>query len=398
MTVEPYRRVLAIPGVRALLLVGMVARIPVTAAGLTLTLHVVNSLKLGFFEAGLVGAAATVGVAIGAPVAGRFVDRHGLRPVVAITTAAQLAFWVSAPFMPYWVLLGGAVVSGVLALPVFGVVRQCMAAAIPPEQRRTGFALDSMLVEISYMIGPAVAVASAAAFGSGWTMTAVGVGMVGSGVAMLVLNPPTRAEDDEVSGVAVPRRQWLTPALLSLLGITFAATFVLIATELSLVAVLKAEGAERWTGLMIGLWCFWSLVGGFVYGALSRGFSPLLMVGAMAALTVPVGLVGSWQLLCLALIPAGALCAPALSTTIDTLSQWVPATARGEAMGLHGTALTLGLAVSGPITGSIIDDHGTRWSFALAGLLGIVLVAMAIPFWRRVPRPAKSADPEPVVA
>src|SRR5882672_7711401 len=71
MTVEPYRRVLAIPGVRALLLVGLVARIPVAATGLTLTLRVVNSLKLGFFQAGLVGAAATVGVAVGAPVAGR---------------------------------------------------------------------------------------------------------------------------------------------------------------------------------------------------------------------------------------------------------------------------------------------------------------------------------------
>jgi MFS family permease len=300
--------------------------------------------------------------------------------------------------MPYWLLLGGAFLGGVLALPVFSVIRQCMAAAIPPEQRRTGFALDSMLVEVAYMIGPALAVASAAAFGSGWTMAAVGMGMVGSGVAMLTLNPPIHAKDDEVFGTAVPGRQWLTPALLSLLGITFAATFVLIATELSLVAVLDVDNATRWTGLVIGLWCFWSLVGGFVYGALPRGFSPLVMIGAMAALTVPVGLVGSWQLLCLAVIPAGILCAPALSTTIDTLSQWVPAAARGEAMGLHGTALTLGLAVSGPITGSIIDTYGTRWSFAIAGLVGLILVTAAIPFWRRVPRPAESDVPEPVTA
>jgi MFS family permease len=398
MTVEPYRRVLAIPGVRALLLVGLVARIPVTATGLTLTLRVVNSLKLGFFQAGLVGAAATVGVAVGAPVAGRLVDRHGLRPVLAVTTVTQLAFWASAPFLPYWFLLGGAFLGGVLALPVFSVVRQCVAAAVPAGQRRTGFALDSMLVEVAYMIGPALAVASTTAFGSGWTMAAVGLGLVGSGVALLMLNPPTRTEDDEASGTAAPRRQWLTPALLSLLGITFAATLVLIATELSLVAVLKADSAARWTGLVIGLWCFWSLVGGFVYGALPRGFSPLVMTGAMAALTVPVGLVGSWQLLCVAMIPAGILCAPALSTTIDTLSQWVPPAARGEAMGLHGTALTLGLAVSGPITGSIIDGYGTRWSFAIAGLAGLLLVTLAIPFWRRAPQPVESALPAPVAA
>ena len=67
-------------------------------------------------------------------------------------------------------------------------------------------------------------------------------------------------------------------------------------------------------------------------------------------------------------------------------------------MGLHGTAFTMGLAVSGPITGFIIDAYGTRWSFAVAGLVGLLLVMLAIPFWRRAPKPAASAVPEPVVA
>jgi MFS family permease len=383
MTVEPYRRALANPGVRALLLVGLFARIPVIATGLTLTLHVVNGMGLGFLPAGLVGAASTAGVAVGAPAAGRMVDRHGLRPVLVVTTAAQLAFWPSAAFLPYWPLVVGAFVAGVLALPVFSVMRQCVAAALPAEQRRTGFTLDAMLVEVSYMIGPAVAVSATAAFGSGWTMVLVGLGLVGSGVALLVLNPPTRTEEErERVEVAVPRRQWLTPALLALLGVTLAATFVLAAAELSVVAVLKADSATRWTGLVIGLMALSSLVGGFLYGALPRGFSPLVMIGGIAALTVPLGLVGDWQWLCLALVPSGMLCAPALSATVDAVSRWVPTAARGEAMGLHGTALTLGLAVSGPITGLIIDGWGTDWAFAVAGLGSLLMVALAVPFWR----------------
>lgn len=396
MTVEPYRRVLAIPGLRMLLLVGLIARIPVVATGMTLTLYVVGGLRLGFLQAGLVGAASTAGVAIGAPVAGRFLDRYGLRPVVAVTTVAQLIFWVAAPFLPYWPLVGGAFAGGVLALPVFSVVRQCVAAAVPAERRRTAFALDSMLVEVAYMVGPAVAVAATTAIGSEWTMAFVGMGLVGSGTALLVLDPATRAEDDPQGADAViPRRQWLTPALLALLGITFAATFVLTATELSLVAVLKAAGATRWTGLVFASWSVASIIGGFVYGALPRGFSPPVIVGGMAALTVPIGLVGHWQLLCLAILPTGLLCAPALSTTIDTVSQWVPTSARGEAMGLHGTALTLGIAVGGPLTGSLIDGWGTRWSFALAGAGGLLLVTLAVPFWRRA---ARSAGPSAVTA
>jgi MFS family permease len=96
MIVEPYRRVLTISGARRLLVFALFARIPVMAGGLVLTLHVVAGLKLGFLQAGLVGAVSTGGTAIGAPIAGRFVDRYGLRPVIAIITATQLVFWSSA--------------------------------------------------------------------------------------------------------------------------------------------------------------------------------------------------------------------------------------------------------------------------------------------------------------
>ncbi|MCO5999712.1 MFS transporter [Actinoallomurus rhizosphaericola] len=389
MTVEPYRRVLAIPGVRTLLLVGLVARIPVVACGLTLTLYVVGGLGRGFMQAGLVGAASTAGVAVGAPIAGRFVDRRGLRPVLVVTTLAQLVFWTAAPFLSYWPLFAGAFVSGVLALPVFTVVRQCVAAAVPAEHRRSAYALDSMLVEVAYMTGPALAVAVATAIGSSWTMALIGIGLVGSGAALLALDPPIRVDDEpETGAAAVRRREWLTPALFALLGVTAAATFVLAATELGLVAVLKADSATRWTGLVLAVWGLASMAGGFVYGALARGFSPLVIVGGMAALTVPMGLAGHWGWLCLALLPAGVMCAPAISTTIDTLSRWVPAAARGEATGLHGTAMTLGLAVSGPLTGVIIDGLGTRWAFAISGTAGLLVVLLAAPAWRRAPQPA----------
>jgi MFS family permease len=387
MTIEPYRRVLAVPGARTLLLVGLAARIPVIAIGLTLTLHVVNGLKLGFLPAGLVGAASTGGMAVGGPIMGRFVDRYGLRPIVAVTTAAQVVFWSVAAFLPYWPLVIAAFVGGVLALPVFTAIRQCLAATVPAAHRRTAYALDAMLVEVSYMVGPAVAVALTAAVG-GWAMAFVGAGLVGSGTALLLLNPPTRDPDEPVNGgPAVPRRQWLTPAVLALLGAVSAATFVLAAMELSLVAALKADGATGWTGLAIALLGLYSLVGGFVYGALPRGVSPLALIAVMAALTVPVGLVGPWPLLCLALFPAGVLCAPALSTTVDTMSRWVPSGARGEAMGLHSTALTLGLAASGPITGYLIDGWGTRWSFAMTSLGALLLIALVTPLWRRSVRP-----------
>ncbi|MEV0974139.1 MFS transporter [Microtetraspora glauca] len=391
MALEPYRRVLALPGVPALLLVGMLARIPMTGTGITLTLHVVNGLGLGFLQAGLIGAANLVGGAIGAPLAGRFVDRRGLRPVFAVTTTVQFVFWCSAPWLPYEALLPGALVAGLFNQPVFGALRQCLGAMVPAERHQSAFALDSMAVEVSYMVGPALAVAISTGFSSTVTMYAVGVGLVGTGVALYALNPPTSSPGDDAA-VAVPRRRWLTPGLLTLFGVASSLTFVLTTTELSVVAILKTGEATRWTGLVLGLWCGYSLIGGFVYGGLSRGFSPLLLTGILCAFTAPVGIVGGgWWWLCLALIPAGLLCAPAMSATVAAVNGRVPAGARGEAMGLHGTALLIGGACAGPAAGAVVDAHGPGWAFAASGAVGLVLVLIALPFWNEARRPA--SDP-----
>ncbi|TDC10227.1 MFS transporter [Nonomuraea longispora] len=396
MALDPYRRLFAIPGVPTLLLVGLLARIPSTAVGLTLTLHVATTLDLGFARAGLVTMASTVGMAVGSPLAGRFVDRHGLRPVVTVTTVAQAAFWACAWALPFPVLLVAAAVAGLLALPVFSVTRQCLAAMVPEAQRRSGFALDSMLVELSYMTGPALAVAGVTTLGSGPTMAAIGVGVTTAGVGLIVFNPPTRSAGESAEpAVGVPRRQWVTPAFVALLGTVAAATFVLTGAELALVAAMEHTGQTAWAGLAVAVWSVSSLIGGFLYGGLSRGFSPLPLIGAMGLLTVPVGLVGGgWHWLVLALLPSGLLCAPSLSSTVDVLTRWVPAGARGEAMGFHGTALLVGGAVSAPIAGAVIDGTGPAWAFAVAGSAGVAMVVVALPFWRR--RPAAEVLTAPV--
>jgi MFS family permease len=99
MSLAPYRQVLAVPGVRALLLVGVLARIPATAIGMTLTLHVATTLGRPWTQAGLVTAAFTVGGAVGAPLLGRLIDRRGLRAVMVLTTTVAAVVWFAAPHL-----------------------------------------------------------------------------------------------------------------------------------------------------------------------------------------------------------------------------------------------------------------------------------------------------------
>lgn len=384
MAIEPYRRLFRLPGVGVLLLAGLAARVPSAAMGMALTLHVVKTLELGYATAGVVTAANTIGMAVGSPLAGRFVDRYGLRPVLIVTTAAQAVFWSCAWALPAPVLIGAAALAGLLALPVFGVIRQCLAAMVPLEQRRTAYSVDSMLVEVSYMTGPALAVFGITAFGSGPTMAAIAIGITAAGLGLLLLDPPIRSEAEQAEETErVPRRSWLDARLMALLGTVAAATFVLTATELAMVGRINGSGDTEWIGLAVGIWSFYSLGGGFLYGMLSRGFSPLVLIGLMGALTVPVGLVsGGWWWLVLALLPSGMLCAPSLSSTVESITRWVPAGARGEAMGLYGTALLIGGAASAPIAGQVIDLYGPSWAFAVAGAVAVLMVLVALPFSR----------------
>lgn len=377
MTLEPYRQALRLPGVRSLLLVATLARTPLTATTVTVTLHVVLALDLGYGAAGLVNAALTVGNAIGAPLLGRLIDRRGLRPVLVLTMITEGLFWATAWTFPYPLLVVTALLAGMVALPVYSVARQCIAALVPADRRRPAYALDSMAVDLSFMIGPALAVLMATTVSPRATMLALAAGIVLSGLLFFVLNPPIRAEHEESEAVAtpsLPRRQWMTPRLIGVLAAGTATTLVLMGTDVSIVAVLRESGQVEWTGLVLAMWAAYSILGGFAYGASSRPYSPAVLVGLLGLCTIPVGLGGAqWWLLLLALVPAGALCAPSLAATADAVSRLVPARVRGEAMGLHNSSITVGLALGAPLAGAVIDLLGPAWGFAAAGLFGVLL-------------------------
>jgi MFS family permease len=392
-----YRHVLALPGVRALLIVGIVARVPATAIGITLTLHVTNVLGRSWAQAGLVTAAYTVGAALGQPLTGRLIDRKGLRATMAVTAVAQAVVWLLAPHLSYATLLIAVAVGGLLGLPIFSAIRLCLAAMVPAEQRRPAFALDSMIVELSFMVGPAAAVVLATSLPPGYGLYALAAGLVGSGAAMCWLNPPTQPDGHEIPETAPSRRTWFGPRLVALMIVAVAATLVLSSTELAVVASLRESGVQKWTGLALALWCAYSLLGGLVFGAVRWRASAPALVMAMAVLTIPIGLASGWPWVLLALAPSGVLCAPSMIAANDNLARIVPAASRGEAIGLLGSAFTAGTTAGAPFAGLVIDTWGPAWAFVAAGAVGVVAALAALTAYRRAPRAGAEARADRVV-
>ncbi|WP_053715640.1 MFS transporter [Saccharothrix sp. NRRL B-16348] len=382
MNVSHYLAVLRTPRVPGFMLLMLLARVPPTAAGMTVTMHVLLGLERGYGAAGLVGAVSTVGIALGSPLMGHLVDRRGLRAMLLLSMATEGVFWFVAPLLSYEVLLVTCFVSGFTVMPVMSLGRQILTALVPDDRRRTALAMDSMAVEVSFMAGPALGVALTTQASSRTAMWAIGASMVVIGVILYAVNPPVRHEGE--TGARVPRREWLDGRLLGVLISAGGATFVLSGVEVSVVASMRELGLTGWTGAMIVVMCVASLVGGFVYGGLTRVPPLWVLMGGMGVLAVPIGLFGwsPWWL-ALALVPTNFLCAPTITATGELITKHAPASARGVAMGLQGSAFTLGVALGAPVTGFVIDLSSPAWGFAVAGVGAVVIAAGTVVLGRR---------------
>jgi predicted MFS family arabinose efflux permease len=267
---------------------------------------------------------------------------------------------------------------------------------VSEEQRRTAYSLDSMGVELSFMAGPALGVVVATQVSTTAALLGVGVCMVVAGLALFAFDPPTRSDSvasaepaaaTESGGV----RRYVSPGLVAALGAAAAATIVLAGTDVSIVAVLREHGAVTLTGLIFVFWGVGSMLGATVYGALKRPISPLLLLAGLAALTIPVGLAGSPWALALIMLPAGALCAPVVTATADEVARRVPERVRGEAMGWHGSALTIGNAIGAPLAGASIDAVAPWAGFAVVGGVGLGLALAGLGAMRLFGRPTQTA-------
>ncbi|WP_104091349.1 MFS transporter [Arthrobacter sp. GMC3] len=409
MNFASYREILAVASVRRLILIAMVARIPHAAAGVLLTLHVVQTMGLSYTAAGGVAAAITIGMAVGAPWRGRQVDIYGLRRALIPSVIAEVVVWSVAPFLNYQLLVVAAVIGGLFAVPIFSVVRQALGVMVPQDQRRSAYALDSMGSELTFMVGPAAGVMLATTIHTVVGLVIIGVSSALAGLLLMWTNPPTRTgqpgayvEVDAkpkavadngslkisegtttVSSNAVGRfwgrtrnnLSWVNLAVLAVLGASLGAGLVLSGTDVGMVAVLRANDQVGELGIVFFFWCGASLLGGLIYGALKRSINPLWLLGIMAVLTIPMGFAtNAWTLGLLSILP-GLLCAPVLTSSAEHIADLVEERRRGEAMGWYGSSMTIGSAMGAPFAGAMIDSIGPWAGFVI---IGVIAGALAV--------------------
>lgn len=377
-----YGDVLRAPGTIPLYVAAFLARIPMMAVPLVLTLLVVEGLDRSYGEAGIVAAVETIGAGLGAPWRGRLIDRLGVRRALIPSILVLLVVYPLAAMATYAWLLPLAFVAGLFLAPVHSIVRVSLAANLPASHHRSAFALDSVMAEASFIIGPAAAGVLVVAASPQIALVAV-AGTVAIGLMILWwLDPPTRSADH----VDTPRERgfgWLTRDLVFLFLVSAGAMVALMSTDLGIIAVLRELDAVGLVGVVYLGWGLSSLVGGLIYGARPASIRPTHLLLAMGLLTMPVGIAHAPWTLALASIPAGLLCAPIMTSCSEYIAKLTDESRRGEAMGYQASAFTLGGAVGAPVIGAAIDLWGAPAGFMVGGGIAALIAIVSLTGQRR---------------
>ena len=372
------------PVVRRILLVSFFIRVPMWAAGVVLTLHVVGHLDRSYAQAGLVDAVYALALAISGPWRGRLLDRIGLRATLTPSLLVTAACWAVAPWVGYWALVALVAVVGLFMVPSFSIVRQVLIGAVGDRQRTAVLSLDSVATEFTFMLGPVLGVLAATYLPTTWALVICQSGVVVGGMVLWLDNPSLGVDEPEPEAGGAERhrvRDWLTPTVLVVLATSFTATIVLTGEDLGTVAALREMGHTSSIGWVLALWGLGSAVGGIVYGALRVRPPSAVLLALLAGSATMVALADSRLEFTVMLLLSGLFCAPTITATVDDLTRAVPARVRGEAMGWHGSALTVGGAMGAPVVGGAIDHGGWPLGFAVTGLSGLLIAVVGLG-WR----------------
>ncbi len=377
----PLRRFLRTPGVAGPFGASLVARLPLTAIALLLVLHV-RELSGGFGLAGLAAGLFTLGMAVGAPVVGRLIDRAGqlvvLAPCGAVATAALAAIALVPADAPAGVVLALAVVTGIAMPPLGSTLRALWMDTVDDTDRHVAFALDGAAVELLYVVGP---VTFAGGIGA-WSLRAafgIAAACVAVGTALYLAQRATRGWRPvrRTGGLAGPLA---APAVRALLLVALAAGAAGGGIEVGVATVADAAGHAGSAGALLGLWGLGSGIGALLIARRPAPDDPgrALVSRAMAFGLAHAALVVTTEPLLIAplLLLAGLTLAPTVNGLLVLLGEAAPPGTVTEAFTWSTCGITGGVAVGAAASG-VLAEHLTRGPFLVAGAAALATTAVA---------------------
>lgn len=399
---SPYRQLFAAPGSVAFEAAGFIARMPVSMTGIGI-ITMLSQARGDYGLAGAVAATFTLSMALIGPRIAREVDRRGqgrvLLPAMGVSVAALGALLLCTRYgAPVWTLFACAVLAGFMP-SMSAMVRARWSELYRGTPRlHTAFSLESVVDEVSFMVGPALSVAACTTLfpEAGPLLAAV---LLATGVLLFVAQRGTEPRTHP-AGPAADRASVLRSGAVRVLVLVLLAGGVIVGT-VDVVSVAFAEelGRPAAAGFVVAAYAAGSGVAGLVFGMLTVRVAParMLLAGTAgtALTTLPLLLVDGLVALSAAVFVAGVFFAPTMIVVMGIIERTVPPSRLTEGMTWATTGLTVGIALGASVSGAAVDRHGPDGGFAVALAGGGVALLVALLGHRllRTTPPAGSAAP-----
>jgi hypothetical protein len=371
--VRRYLEVVATRGVARLLVASVAARIPLGVNSLATILYL-QARTGSFAVAGAAAGALALGIGVGGLLQSRVVDRLGPAFVVpaAGLHAAFLGLLIAAGALrwPAAVAIAAAGGAGVALPPISSLLRVQYGAYLGdrPQLLATAFAVDVMIVDTLWILGPLLvtlvfAIAGAAAALALSALSCV----VGTGafIALAAVAPAADRTPPNWRGALV------SPGVATITLATLPLGFSFGVMEVALPAFARAEGHVGAAGPLVALLALSSVAGTVAFGSrtprrsllrVHLGLSALMPFFLAIVALVPTTL---WSMLALIVLP-GSLVGPIVASRNELTRLVAAPGTETEAFTWPVAAIFSGTAVGAAVAGAVIAAAGWREAMAVA--------------------------------
>lgn len=379
-----YRALFAAQGSLNFTLAGLVARLPLPMTGIAL-ITLVSQLHQSFALAGAVSASFVLTYALISPQLSRWVDSHGQRRVLpwasAVSMTGMLLILVTGKRQYHdGLLFVGAILTGFMP-SISAMIRARWTTLYRGQsQLQTAYSLETVFDEVTFIIGPPLAVGLAVLlFPEAGILTAAVLLFVG--VLALVFQggtePPRMTRSGVTGGSAIRQTAVQRLTLLMIALGTIVGTVDIVS-----VAFARAIEQPAAASLVLSAYATGSCLAGLIFGS-RQSTLPLphllLLGGAATALTtVPLLWVSSLYSLSWWIFWAGVSFAPTMILAMSLVERAVPEQSTTEGLTWLLAGLNVGVALGAALSGHFIDYSGLKSGFIIASTGGGAVLLIAL--------------------
>ena len=380
------RAAITAPGAPGLLLARTLGSLPVGMVPLGIIL-LLRAAGRSYALAGVADGAYALGLALAQPLLGRLIDRAGMTRVLGPLALAFPSILIALALAGSHGAPGAVTIALALAagatLPPLGA---CMRALWPeliatPALRPTAFAIDAVLQELAFVLGPPLlTLVVALANPRLGLLAAAGAGGAGS-ASFAALARSRHVRSAHGGGGALRSTAVRRLLLLSLaMGGSFGAA------EVAMPAFCELHGSRPSAGLILAALALGSACGGVVFGARAAAASvPRRMLGALACfagLLALLLLAPSIAAMAALAFAAGLPIAPAFAGLYLLLDRFSVAGALTETFAWNTTCIYTGASIGTAAGGALIAPAGYRAAIALSVTLALLAAALVLAYTR----------------